>query len=65
MEHRATVNSMKKKLSFATFYGAKLDGELGPAPSLITRETPTLFKRISVVDHFKRFFSRATWKIIF
>ncbi|XP_006432900.2 protein SRG1 [Citrus clementina] len=57
IEHRATMNSVKERLSFATFYGAKLDGELGPAPSLITRETPTLFKRISVVDHFKRFFS--------
>ena len=51
------MNSVKERLSFATFYGAKLDGELGPAPSLVTPETPTLFKRISVVDHFKRFFS--------
>lgn len=56
IKHRA-VNTVKERLSFATFYGANLDGELGPAPSLITSETLALFKRISVVDHFKRFFS--------
>ncbi|ESR46141.1 hypothetical protein CICLE_v10001620mg [Citrus x clementina] len=57
IEHRATVNSAKERLSFATFYNPKLDGELGPAPSLITPKTPTLFKKISVTDYFKRFFS--------
>ena len=48
---------MKERLSFATFYSPKLDGELGPAPSLITSKTPALFKKISVVDYLKRFFS--------
>ncbi|KAH9687821.1 protein SRG1 [Citrus sinensis] len=43
IEHRATVNSVKERLSFATFYSPKLDGELGPAPSLITPKTPALF----------------------
>ena len=57
IEHRATVNSMKERLSFGTFYSPKLDGELGPALSLITPQTPALFKRISVVDHLKIFFS--------
>ncbi|KAL9447715.1 hypothetical protein AB3S75_015235 [Citrus x aurantiifolia] len=57
IEHRATANSMKERLSFGTFYSPKLDGELGPALSLITPKTPALFKRISVVDHLKRFFS--------
>ncbi|XP_031271558.1 thebaine 6-O-demethylase-like [Pistacia vera] len=57
IEHRATVNSMKERLSIATFYSPKMDGKLGSAPSLITPETPALFKIISVVDYFKGFFS--------
>ncbi|XVF25548.1 hypothetical protein REPUB_Repub13aG0221500 [Reevesia pubescens] len=36
----------------------KLDGDLGPAPSLITPETPALFRRIGVADYFKGYYSR-------
>ncbi|KAL9420502.1 hypothetical protein AB3S75_038136 [Citrus x aurantiifolia] len=56
--HRATVNSEKARLSFATFYSMKLDGEMGPAPSLITPETPALFKKIRFVAYTKGFLSR-------
>ncbi|PQM37246.1 protein SRG1-like [Prunus yedoensis var. nudiflora] len=58
IEHRATVNKEKERLSIATFYSPKLDGELGPAPSLITPEKPALYNRISVEDYFKGYFSR-------
>jgi len=58
IEHRATVNSVKERLSMATFYSPKLEGYLGPAPSLITPETPALFQRIGVVEYFKRLFTR-------
>ncbi|OMO80304.1 Oxoglutarate/iron-dependent dioxygenase [Corchorus olitorius] len=58
IEHRATVNSVKERLSFATFYGPKLDGEMGPAPSLITPQTPPLFRKIGVADYYKGYFSR-------
>ncbi|KAI6705612.1 hypothetical protein NL676_008574 [Syzygium grande] len=58
IEHRATVNSMKERLSFATFYGPKLDGKMGPAPSLITPDKPALFRNIGVADFFKGRFSR-------
>ncbi|XP_007025218.2 PREDICTED: protein SRG1 [Theobroma cacao] len=58
IEHRATVNSEKERLSIATFYCPKLDGEMGPAPSLITPETPANFKRIGVADFFKELFKR-------
>ncbi|TXG47794.1 hypothetical protein EZV62_027088 [Acer yangbiense] len=58
IEHRATVNSSKERLSIATFYNPKLEGAMGPAPSLITPETPALFRRIGVTDYFKGFFSR-------
>ena len=58
IEHRATVNSEKERLSIATFYSPKLDGEMGPAPSLITPETPANFKRMGVADYLKEFFKR-------
>ncbi|CAI9783801.1 unnamed protein product [Fraxinus pennsylvanica] len=58
IEHRATVNSKKERLSIATFFNPAIDGDLGPAPSLVTPETPAKFKRISSVDYLKGFFSR-------
>ncbi|KAK7838455.1 protein srg1 [Quercus suber] len=58
IEHRATVNSECERLSIATFYSPKLDGDMGPAPSLVKPERPALFKRIGVADYFKGFFSR-------
>ncbi|KAJ7978994.1 2-oxoglutarate (2OG) and Fe(II)-dependent oxygenase superfamily protein [Quillaja saponaria] len=58
IEHRATVNSEKERLSVATFYSPKVDGNIGPATSLITPERPALFKRIGVEDYFKGLFSR-------
>jgi isopenicillin N synthase-like dioxygenase len=58
IEHRVTVNSEKERLSIAAFYSPKLDGELGPAPSLVTVERPELFKRIGVDEYFRGFYSR-------
>lgn len=58
IEHRATVNSVQKRLSIATFHTVKYDGELGPAPSLITEKTPALFRRVKTEEFFKALFSR-------
>ncbi|XP_010057199.2 protein SRG1 [Eucalyptus grandis] len=58
IEHRATVNSTKERLSVATFYSPKLEGKMGPTPSLITPDKPALFKTIGVADYFKGFYSR-------
>lgn len=58
IEHRATVNSEKERISLATFYGPNMQATLAPAPSLVTPERPAQFRRISVVDHFKGYFSR-------
>ncbi|XVE71546.1 hypothetical protein DITRI_Ditri10aG0159600 [Diplodiscus trichospermus] len=58
IEHRATVNSIKERVSIAAFYFPKLDGDMGPAPSLITPQTPAKFRRIGVADYFKRFYAR-------
>ncbi|KAA8515003.1 hypothetical protein F0562_018210 [Nyssa sinensis] len=58
IEHRATVNSDKERLSIATFLSPKLDDEWGPAPSLVTPETPALFRRVGTADFFRGYFSR-------
>ena len=58
IEHRATVNSIKERLSIATFYNPKLDGDMGPAPSLLTSDSPALFRRIGVADYLKGRLSR-------
>nr|XP_027085990.1 protein SRG1-like [Coffea arabica] len=56
VEHRATVNLHIERLSIATFLAPKLDGDMGPAPSLITPENPAIFRRISMIDYLKAFF---------
>ncbi|GAB4836295.1 hypothetical protein Ancab_039525 [Ancistrocladus abbreviatus] len=58
IEHRVVVNAEKERMSLATFYSPKLDGEMGPAPSLITPQTPALFRRIVVANYFKEYFAR-------
>ncbi|CAL1410480.1 unnamed protein product [Linum trigynum] len=58
-EHRATVNSDKERISFATFLSPKLDGDLGPAPSLlINTQAQPEYRRIGVADYFKGYFGR-------
>ncbi|XP_062096715.1 codeine O-demethylase-like [Humulus lupulus] len=58
IEHRATVNAEKERLSIATFYSPNLNGDLGPAPSLITPTTPAKFKKIHVMDFFRGYLAR-------
>jgi isopenicillin N synthase-like dioxygenase len=58
IEHRAIVNSVKEILSMATFYSPKWEDVMGPAPSLITLESPRLFKRIGAAYYFRGYFSR-------
>ncbi|XP_027184226.1 codeine O-demethylase-like, partial [Coffea eugenioides] len=58
VEHRATVNLHNERLSIATFFAPKLDGDMGPAPSLITPENPAIFRRIRMLDYSKAYFSR-------
>lgn len=58
IEHRAVVNSEKERLSIATFYSTKLDGQIGPAPSIISAENPAKFTSIGAVDYFRGLFAR-------
>ncbi|KAL3534338.1 hypothetical protein ACH5RR_002799 [Cinchona calisaya] len=58
IEHRVTVNMHIERISIATFLLAKLDGDIGPAPSLITPTTPANFRRIDMVDYLRKIFAR-------
>ncbi|XP_022717387.1 protein SRG1-like [Durio zibethinus] len=58
IEHRATVNSEKERLSIATFCGPNYNGEVGPSPSLICQEKPAIFRRVRVDDYVKGLFAR-------
>ncbi|KAL6992044.1 hypothetical protein U1Q18_010155 [Sarracenia purpurea var. burkii] len=52
IEHRAVVNSDKERISIATFVSPRLDGPLGPIPSLIAPHTPALFRTSTVANYF-------------
>lgn len=58
IEHRATVNSAKERLSIATFYSSSLDSQLGPANSLVGPDRPAVFRRVPIDKYFKEFFAR-------
>ncbi|XP_075499562.1 oxoglutarate-dependent flavonoid 7-O-demethylase 1-like [Primulina tabacum] len=58
VEHRAVVNTEQERLSVVTFLSPEMEGDVGPAPSLITAETPAKFKRISVSDYLKGLFAK-------
>ncbi|GMH19424.1 hypothetical protein Nepgr_021265 [Nepenthes gracilis] len=58
IEHRATVNSIKERLSIATFYSPNLDREVSPAPSLITPQKQAMYKSIRYGDFVRLFVSR-------
>ncbi|XP_056175912.1 protein SRG1-like [Syzygium oleosum] len=53
INHRATVNAVKERISIATFFSPRIDAKIGPTPSLITPETPALFRRTTVAEHLK------------
>ena len=56
IEHRATVNSKKERMSVATFLIPKMDAMIGPSPSLVTPDRPPLFKRISMFEYYDGFY---------
>ncbi|KAI3466784.1 hypothetical protein Pfo_023447 [Paulownia fortunei] len=58
IEHRATVNLSKERLSVATFYSSNMDSELGPACSLVGPKNPPIFRRMPIDKYFKDFFAR-------
>ncbi|KAF7852019.1 hypothetical protein BT93_L1113 [Corymbia citriodora subsp. variegata] len=58
IEHRATVDPTRERISIAMFFNPKLESEIGPIQSLTTKETPALFRRIKMEKYVKDFFSQ-------
>ncbi|KAL3376960.1 hypothetical protein AABB24_003404 [Solanum stoloniferum] len=58
IEHRSVVNSERERMSVATFQNPRLDGELGPANSLINAHNPPKFKKIGVTEFYKGYVTR-------
>ncbi|XP_044478797.1 protein SRG1-like [Mangifera indica] len=57
IEHRASINSEKERISVAFFVNPRFDAEIGPASSLISPENPPLFKKIRMEDYVTGFSS--------
>lgn len=58
IDHRATVNLKMERFSIATFYSPGMEGMVSPAPTLVTQNTPAVFKRISVKDFYMGYLGR-------
>lgn len=58
VEHRATVNSTKERISLAMFFAPKFEYEIGPVASLIGLENAPLYKMIKVEKYIEEYFSR-------
>ncbi|CAK7357434.1 unnamed protein product [Dovyalis caffra] len=58
VEHRATINSEKERISIAFFVNPKFEAEIGPSTSLISPQNPPSFRRIRMEKYVKDFFSR-------
>ncbi|KAK9204319.1 hypothetical protein WN943_014577 [Citrus x changshan-huyou] len=58
IEHRAVVNSVQERLSIATAYSLRYDGEVYPASSLISEKTPPLFRRVRIEEYFRSRYAR-------
>ena len=58
IEHRAVVNKEKERISIAMFFSPKFEAEIGPMKSLLSPETPPLYKSMLMEDYCNDFFSR-------
>ncbi|KAJ9565785.1 hypothetical protein OSB04_001751 [Centaurea solstitialis] len=58
IEHRATVNATKERISMAMFFNPKLEAEVGPAKSLLkNKANPPRYKTMVMEQYLKEFFS--------
>ncbi|KAI3741604.1 hypothetical protein L1987_59278 [Smallanthus sonchifolius] len=59
IEHRATVNATKERISLAIFFNPKLEAEVRPAKSLLmsTGNVPPLYRTLVMEQFLKEFFS--------
>ncbi|XP_047952314.1 protein SRG1-like [Salvia hispanica] len=57
IEHRATVNSEKERISLGMFFNPNFDANVGPSPALLGNQMP-IFRTISMKEYVNGFFSR-------
>lgn len=57
IEHRATVNSERERITMAMFFNCKYEAEVGPSPSLLMKQRP-IFRSLKMEQYVKDFFSR-------
>ncbi|KAG6420199.1 hypothetical protein SASPL_116719 [Salvia splendens] len=57
IEHRATVNSEKERISIGMFFNPNFEANVGPSPALLGNQKP-IFKTISMKEYVNGFFSR-------
>ncbi|KAK7303051.1 hypothetical protein RJT34_13950 [Clitoria ternatea] len=55
VEHRATVNSEKERISLAVFFAPKFESEIGPS---VSPTNPPLYKKIQMEKYVEDFFTR-------
>ncbi|XP_039009104.1 protein SRG1-like [Hibiscus syriacus] len=58
IEHKVVPNAEKERMSVAFFINPKFEVGVGPSPSLINPQNPPLFKRFSLGQYVKGFFSQ-------
>ncbi|PIN04046.1 Iron/ascorbate family oxidoreductase [Handroanthus impetiginosus] len=57
IEHRATVNSEKERITISMFFNPKFEAQVGPSHSIIANQPP-LFRCMKMEQYFKDFLSR-------
>ncbi|XP_042065249.1 protein SRG1-like [Salvia splendens] len=63
IEHRATVNSEKVRISIAMFFNPNFEANVGPFPALLANQKP-IFKTMSMEEFVNGFFSRLHGKFL-
>ncbi|KAL5975035.1 hypothetical protein ACLOJK_031711 [Asimina triloba] len=51
VEHRVIVNANEERLSMAFFHNPAANALVSPAPELVTRDQPALYKPIKYCDY--------------
>lgn len=58
IEHRATVNAMKERISSGMFFNPKLEANVGPVKSFLKNTgDPPLYKTLVMEQYLNEFFS--------
>lgn len=58
IEHRATVNSEKERITMAMFFNPSFEAQVGPSRSSVLINGPPLFRTMKMEQYVKDFFSR-------